>query len=124
MSPRFHDASTNKSITMAETGTASSKASTHRRDSEKSDPTSDDISRAVTRDDGDRDLEKADTRGTSRSRAFSHPMTRVKTGGDVVVDFDGPEDPYHPLNWPFRQKVVTTLIYGLTTMGSTWATSV
>ena len=41
-----------------------------------------------------------------------------------LVDFDGPDDPYHPLNWPFGKKVATTLIYGLTTMGSTWATSV
>jgi MFS family permease len=40
------------------------------------------------------------------------------------VDFDGPDDPYRPINWPFRKKVVTTLLYGLTTMGSTWASSV
>jgi hypothetical protein len=28
------------------------------------------------------------------------------------VDFDGPDDPYHPMNWPFRKKVVTTALYG------------
>lgn len=40
------------------------------------------------------------------------------------MDFDGEDDPYRPLSWPFRKKVVTTLLYGLTTMGSTWASSV
>lgn len=90
------------------------------------------------------DLEKAETvpdrQGTSitsgrvsriqsltnrKSRTkFSHPLSHVKTIEDVVVDFDGPDDPYRPLNWPFRKKVITTLLYGLTTMGSTWASSV
>jgi hypothetical protein len=40
------------------------------------------------------------------------------------VDFDGEDDPYRPLNWPFRKKVVTTMLYGLTTMGATWSSSV
>lgn len=55
---------------------------------------------------------------------FDHPLSHVKTSEDVLVDFDGPDDPYRPLNWPFRKKVVTTLLYGFTTMGSTWASSV
>ncbi|OCL02202.1 MFS general substrate transporter, partial [Glonium stellatum] len=41
-----------------------------------------------------------------------------------IVDFDGPNDPYNPLNWPFKKKVITTVLYGFTTMGSTWASSV
>lgn len=40
------------------------------------------------------------------------------------MDFDGEDDPYRPINWPFRKKLVTTLLYGLTTMGATWASSV
>jgi multidrug resistance protein len=55
---------------------------------------------------------------------FSHPLMHHKTGQDVLVDFDGPDDPYRPLNWPFRKKVITTVLYGLVTMGSTWASSV
>lgn len=51
-------------------------------------------------------------------------MTHVKTSEAEIVDFDGPDDPYRPLNWPFRKKVITTLLYGLTTMGSTWASSI
>ena len=55
---------------------------------------------------------------------FTHPLSHVETSEDVLVDFDGPDDPYRPLNWPFRKKVITTLLYGFTTMGSTWASSV
>jgi MFS family permease len=42
----------------------------------------------------------------------------------VLVTFDGPDDPYNPINWPFKKKVITTVLYGFTTMGSTWASSV
>ena len=59
-----------------------------------------------------------------RPTAFNHPLSHVKTSTDVVVDFDGPDDPYRPINWPFRKKVITTVLYGFTTMGSTWASSV
>jgi hypothetical protein len=65
---------------------------------------------------------------TIRSRKpigpFSHPLTHAPTGVDVVVTFDGSDDPYNPLNWAFRKKVVTTVLYGFTTMGATWASSV
>ena len=56
--------------------------------------------------------------------AFDHPLSHVQTSADVLVDFDGPDDPYRPINWPFRKKVITTALYGFTTMGSTWASSV
>ena len=39
------------------------------------------------------------------------------------MDFDGPDDPYRPLNWPTRKKVSTTMLYGLVTMTATWASS-
>jgi len=55
---------------------------------------------------------------------FSHPLSHVKTSEANVVDFDGADDPYRPLNWPFRKKCITTLLYGLTTFGSTWASAV
>lgn len=51
-------------------------------------------------------------------------MSHIKTTDAEIVDFDGDDDPYRPLNWPFRKKVVTTVLYGLITMGATWATSV
>lgn len=62
-------------------------------------------------------------RGTDRGR-FAHPLSHIKTTEAEIVDFDGEGDPYRPRNWPFRKKVVTTLLYGLTTMGATWASSV
>ena len=55
---------------------------------------------------------------------FSHPLTVEKTSQDYIVDFDGPDDPYRPMNWPFRKKVITTALYGFTTMGATFASSV
>lgn len=65
---------------------------------------------------------------TVRSRRpvapFSHPLCHSKTAPDVLVDFDGPDDPYKPLNWTTRKKITTTILYGFTTMGATFASSV
>ncbi|KAK8043222.1 hypothetical protein PG994_013705 [Apiospora phragmitis] len=58
-----------------------------------------------------------------RVPTFTHPLTRQKTTTDALVDFDGPDDPYHPLNWGTHKKVSTTLLYGLVTMTATWASS-
>lgn len=54
---------------------------------------------------------------------FTHPLAREKTSQDQLVDFDGPDDPYRPINWPMHKKVSTTLLYGLVTMSATWASS-
>jgi hypothetical protein len=64
------------------------------------------------------------TRGASYRGRFTHPLAHVKTSDAEIVDFDGDDDPYRPINWPFRKKLITTFLYGLTTMGSTWASSV
>ena len=64
------------------------------------------------------------TRRNTRSGTFSHRLSHIKTTADVVVDFDSEDDPYRPLNWPFRKKAITTLLYGITTMGATFASSV
>lgn len=50
-------------------------------------------------------------RGTNRGR-FTHPLSHAKTSEAEIVDFDGDDDLYRPLNWPLRKKVVTTLLYG------------
>lgn len=57
------------------------------------------------------------SREPGQTAAFTHPLSHTKTGSDVIVDFDGPDDPYRPLNWGFAKKAVTTVLYGLTTMG-------
>ncbi|KAF1847675.1 MSF membrane transporter [Cucurbitaria berberidis CBS 394.84] len=54
---------------------------------------------------------------------FSHPLAHQPTTADVLVDFEGDDDPYRPMNWPTKKKVTTTLMYGLTTMSATWASS-
>ncbi|KAI5306184.1 hypothetical protein KEM56_001932 [Ascosphaera pollenicola] len=64
------------------------------------------------------------SRDPRQNAPFTHPLASVKTSDDVIVDFDGPDDPYKPLNWPFRKKCITTILYGLTTMGATWASAI
>lgn len=53
----------------------------------------------------------------SETGSFVHPLSHSKTNEDVIVTFDGPDDPYLPLNWSFSKKAVTTVLYGLSTMG-------
>lgn len=57
------------------------------------------------------------SREPGQTARFTHPLSHSKTRDDVIVDFDGPDDPYRPLNWGFRKKAITTVLYGLTTMG-------
>jgi MFS family permease len=54
---------------------------------------------------------------------FSHPLSHVPTSEAELVDFEGPDDPYHPLNWATHKKATTTMLYGLVTMTATWASS-
>ncbi|KAF9892550.1 hypothetical protein FE257_001659 [Aspergillus nanangensis] len=64
------------------------------------------------------------SREPGQTAHFTHPLSHSKTSPDVIVDFEGPDDPYRPMNWSFRKKAVTTILYGLTTMGATWASSI
>jgi hypothetical protein len=61
---------------------------------------------------------------TARSNVFTHPLSQQKTSVDAIVDFDGPKDPYRPLNWTPRKKAITVVMYGLTTMARSWGTSI
>lgn len=83
------------------------------------------IRRTTSRHDS---LAKTLTRLRSRrpgaEREFTHPLIQQKTTADVLVDFDGKDDPYRPINWPFRKKVIHTALYGFTTFGITFASSV
>ena len=78
------------------------------------------MSRAMTR----RDTLLSTIRSRKPVPPFTHPLSEKKTSEDFVVHFDGPDDPYHPLNWTFKKKATTTALYGFTTMGSTWASAV
>lgn len=68
-------------------------------------------------------LSRIRSRPTTTVYNFTHPLSHVPTSSDLLVDFDSPSDPYRPLNWPPKKKVVTTLLYGLVTMSATWASS-
>ncbi|KAK1833997.1 fluconazole resistance [Podospora conica] len=82
-------------------------------------------------------LSKSSTRTVSRSPttllarlrrrpaipAFAHPLSHIPTSTSSLVDFDGPDDPYQPRNWPLGKKILTTLLYGLLAMSATWASS-
>lgn len=65
---------------------------------------------------------------TIRSRKpvppFQHRLSTVPTTEDMIVDFDGPDDPYRPINWEFKKKVITTLLYGFTTMCTSFASAI
>lgn len=54
---------------------------------------------------------------------FQHAMSKSVTGPECLVDFEGPDDTYRPRNWPLSKKLITTALYGLTTMSATWTTS-
>ncbi|KAI0425710.1 polyamine transporter 1 [Xylaria sp. FL1042] len=41
-----------------------------------------------------------------------------------VVEFDGPDDPYHPQNWPLKKKLATAAILGYTTVTSAFTSSI
>ena len=55
---------------------------------------------------------------------FSHPLVNDPSPPETLVGFDGPSDPYHPLNWPTSKKILMTILYGTTTCWITFATAV
>ena len=77
------------------------------------------MSRTLSR----RDTALSRIRTRTNTGPFNHPLAHQQTTVDVLVDFDGPDDPYRPMNWPTKKKVITTMMYGLTTMTATWASS-
>lgn len=61
---------------------------------------------------------------TKSEAGFTHPLLYEATSPDTLVDFDGQDDPYRPINWPFRKKAKTTILYGMTTCWITFASAV
>lgn len=60
----------------------------------------------------------------SKIESLNQPPQGKPRAAPEIVDFEGPTDPYRPMNWPFRKKVITTLLYGLTTCWVTFASSI
>ncbi|CAG8376387.1 unnamed protein product [Penicillium salamii] len=69
-------------------------------------------------------ISKIRLRLPGQAALFTHPMGHLKSNDETIVDFDGPDDLYCPINWSFRKKALTTILYGLSTMGATWASSI
>ena len=69
------------------------------------------------------DPEKSEL-SSPRDEHLSHPLLYDATPPTVLVDFEGKDDPYQPLNWPFQKKVLTTFMYGLTSCWITFASAV
>lgn len=78
------------------------------------------ISRSLSR--RDTAISRLRTR-TNTAATFTHPLAHQQTAADVLVNFDGDDDPYRPMNWPTKKKILTTFMYGMTTMTATWASS-
>ncbi|RAK97250.1 MFS transporter [Aspergillus ibericus CBS 121593] len=53
----------------------------------------------------------------------SNSSTRTVTA-ERLVDFDGPDDPLNPQNWPMRKRASMSVIIGLATMMVSFASSV
>lgn len=81
------------------------------------------ISQSLSRTLSRRETVLSRIRTRPHTAPFSHPLAHQPTTVDVLVDFEGEDDPYRPMNWPTKKKVTTTLMYGLTTMSATWASS-
>ncbi len=115
-----------ESNTSTNTDTSTSTSSSRRRaDDEKQEPpshTGTDLSlrRTISR----RETVLSRIRSRPPVGPFSHPLTHKKTTVEELVDFDGLDDPYRPINWPMKKKVYTTVLYGFTTAGATWASAV
>ncbi|OAL27631.1 hypothetical protein AYO20_09704 [Fonsecaea nubica] len=54
---------------------------------------------------------------------FTHELEHQKTTVEDLVDFDGADDPYWPVNWSMKKKIITTALYSCTTLTASWASS-
>ncbi|KAI1110040.1 polyamine transporter 1 [Nemania sp. NC0429] len=70
----------------------------------------------------------------SKSRDSGKPLPAFGAGKPLppplpdreayVVEFDGPDDPYHPQNWPLKKKLLVAGILGYTTIVSAFTSSI
>ncbi|KAK9454671.1 major facilitator superfamily domain-containing protein [Dipodascopsis uninucleata] len=57
------------------------------------------------------------------SRSSQLKLEEKVDSDKYLVTFDGPNDPYNPLNWSFRKKALTTMVYAAITFGPQFASS-
>lgn len=68
-------------------------------------------------------ISKIRLRQPGQTAEFTHAAGHLKTDDSCIVEFDGPDDMYNPSNWSFGKKALTTILYGMTTMGAAWASA-
>ncbi|KAI0025101.1 major facilitator superfamily transporter [Xylariomycetidae sp. FL0641] len=71
---------------------------------------------------------------TGKSRDSRRPLPAFGAGKpyppplpdqeEYVVEFDGPDDPYHAQNWSLKKKLLTAAMLGYTTMTSAFTSSI
>jgi hypothetical protein len=66
---------------------------------------------------------KEEYKPTSTSSLSQSNVNKTPGCAPDLIEFDGPEDPYNPLNWPLRKKVIVTMLYSFCTMGATWSST-
>jgi hypothetical protein len=111
--------------------TARRRTANQSKDSEKGNQGGQDTSNgnaAKEKPDQHKDLEKGNNvrqrkrAETQASGKWQDPETRAWK--DDIVTFNSKDDPENPQNWPYRRKVTVVALYGMTTMCSTFASSV
>ncbi|OTB03413.1 hypothetical protein M426DRAFT_321787 [Hypoxylon sp. CI-4A] len=124
-------------VTASSVSTTSSDPPTSRRDGGMSRiPTSRDLERHPTelsRINTARSQHSATVGRSLRSRDSRRPLPAFGAGKpfppplpnqeDYVVEFDGPDDPYHAQNWSLKKKLLTAAMLGYTTMTAAFASS-
>jgi MFS transporter, DHA1 family, multidrug resistance protein len=71
---------------------------------------------------------------TSKSRESKRALPNFGAGkpyppplpgiDEYVVEFDGPDDPLHPMNWPLRKKLLVAVMLGFTTLLAAFGSSI
>ena len=62
--------------------------------------------------------------GIKRRKTQAGVPAEKREWPDNIVTFDSEQDPANPKNWTPRKKVIITMLFGMTTMCSTFASSV
>ncbi|KAK5069342.1 hypothetical protein LTR64_008362 [Lithohypha guttulata] len=78
-------------------------------------------------------LQHVATVGTTGTKEYGKPLPNFGGGKqyppdlppyeDYVVEFDGPDDPLHPQNWPFKKKLNIAMVLAYTALSSTFTSS-
>jgi DHA1 family multidrug resistance protein-like MFS transporter len=81
------------------------------------------VNNSSAEDLGERDLEKADEEANKKKAQLPRNNSQKKKDPNLI-EWDGPDDPENPMNWPVTKKWIVTVALGLMTFCVTFASSV